>query len=235
MEFFEPPLLPQRTAEPPPRRPSIIAGPWQGPPANVLAGVAPLRFVLARTNSLALTVTSVRVYRTGLAFTLTLLRHGEGAFDHRRFHYMHQPLNRDGTVRPEFLRLGLAFSDGRKATNLHATMQERLAMRKEGEPPPEAVLRPCGGQGSGGEYTFEYWAWPLPPAGPLGFVCEWPSEGVPLTRHDVDGATILAASTNARTLWGDTDQLYGISGARFYVRGQTRVAEADESPGDAPS
>ena len=28
--------------------------------------------------------------------------------------------------------------------------------------------------------------WPLPPIGPLFFVCEWPAAGIPLTRVEVD-------------------------------------------------
>ncbi len=26
---------------------------------------------------------------------------------------------------------------------------------------------------------WRWWAWPLPPAGPLEFVCEWPALGIP--------------------------------------------------------
>ncbi len=47
------------------------------------------------------------------------------------------------------------------------------------------------------------WLWPLPPPGPLTFVCAWPAEGVEETHAQIDGAEILAASARAVELWPD--------------------------------
>src|SRR4051794_11205275 len=127
MEFFEPESLPEQKPRPRPDGRSFVTGPWMGAPANVLGGVAPLRFVVASTARFALTVTEVCAYANGFTFKLALVVRDDRDYSRSLFHRLHQPLDRDGAVRPEFLRFGLAFSDGRKATNLQSTIQEMLA------------------------------------------------------------------------------------------------------------
>ena len=55
----------------------------------------------------------------------------------------------------------------------------------------------------GGPYTeiARWWAWPLPPAGPLEFVCEWPPFGIAETRASIDGQLILDAARRSIQLW----------------------------------
>ncbi|HEY5353674.1 MAG TPA: hypothetical protein VIK57_14580, partial [Streptosporangiaceae bacterium] len=48
---------------------------------------------------------------------------------------------------------------------------------------------------------WRWWAWPLPPAGSLEFVCEWPVFGIPETRTGVDGQVILDAVAHSVRLW----------------------------------
>jgi hypothetical protein len=52
--------------------------------------------------------------------------------------------------------------------------------------------------------------WPLPPAGTLAFVCEWPLRGIVETRAEIDAAPILEAAGRAEVLWpedrGGNDQ-----------------------------
>jgi hypothetical protein len=45
--------------------------------------------------------------------------------------------------------------------------------------------------------------WPLPPAGPLAFVCEWPGRGIAESRMEPDARLILEAAGRAVTLWPD--------------------------------
>ena len=66
-------------------------------------------------------------------------------------------------------------------------------MPTEGDP-PGPLLWPGGGGGGGDRWDQSYWLWPLPPPGPVAFVVEWPSEGIELTRHELDAAPILEAS-----------------------------------------
>ena len=46
---------------------------------------------------------------------------------------------------------------------------------------------------------------PLPPAGKLAFVCEWPAAGIPLTRHEIDAQIILDAASHAQQLFTDEE------------------------------
>lgn len=222
------PSLPERPLRPSFATPDFGTAPWMGAPANVLGGIAPLRFVLANTPTLALTVTNVYVYGNGFTFKLTLTRRDNAVFSRRMFRHLHEPLDRDSALRLDFLRIGLAFSDGRKATNLQSTMHESLTARSGGNERAEALLRSRGASGSDSVYKFDYWAWPLPSPGPLGFVCEWPSEELPLTRHDVDAETILGASKKARLLWGETGQQYGVDGSYIHLSSYVHSQERDE-------
>jgi hypothetical protein len=51
--------------------------------------------------------------------------------------------------------------------------------------------------------ALEYRVRPLPPPGPLTFVCEWPGRGIPGSRVEVDGAAIRQAADAGVTLWPD--------------------------------
>ena len=43
--------------------------------------------------------------------------------------------------------------------------------------------------------------WPLPPPGPVSFVCELPARGIPESRVEVDAQLILDAAGRAIRLW----------------------------------
>ena len=71
------------------------------------------------------------------------------------------------------------------------------------EQPPERlqgpVLMPRGGSGSLERWHGAYWVWPLPPEGPVAFVCEWPIADIPLTRYELDSARIRDAAGKRRS------------------------------------
>jgi hypothetical protein len=60
---------------------------------------------------------------------------------------------------------------------------------------------PGGGHGGGRQSRQEFWVWPLPPPGPVAFVCEWPSYGIPESRVEVEAASIRAAASKAIEIW----------------------------------
>jgi hypothetical protein len=60
--------------------------------------------------------------------------------------------------------------------------------------PTDPVLDGMGGGGGGGRWRQDSWVWPLPPSGPVGFVCEWPAAGIPLGRHEIDAQVLLDAA-----------------------------------------
>jgi hypothetical protein len=71
----------------------------------------------------------------------------------------------------------LLLSDGTKV----------VSGRARGETQPtEPILRPSGGGGTTHSQFFRGWAWPLPPKGPLEFVCQWPMYGIAETRVGID-------------------------------------------------
>src|ERR1700730_11078581 len=105
--FFDPVPAPP----PPPPHPRQPA--WTGPPEGVLGGFAPLRAVLIKRDSLLIAVDGFVVYSTGFELGLaTVQREAEEPL-HSMFRHPHP-----GAGQAEELRFGVAFSDGRKATNL---------------------------------------------------------------------------------------------------------------------
>jgi hypothetical protein len=78
----------------------------------------------------------------------------------------------------------------------------------------EHVLMQCANQGDTcltGPAAFPpsapagRWAWQLPPAGLLEFVCEWPTLGIPESRAGLDAQLILGAAGQSIRLWPDDE------------------------------
>jgi hypothetical protein len=174
-----------------------------GPPWNVLGAAVPIRLVLARTEEVAVAVTDATAYPTGFELRLvsrarTAAGHGapwDDPFDPATMLRMRHAPGR-GELPPEFLRFGLEFADGTKATNLGGFQDPE-------KDPGTRVLMEGSGSGGGASWDTEYWSWPLPPEGPLAFVCEWPAKGIPLTRAEVDARLVLDAAARAEVLWDD--------------------------------
>jgi len=190
VSFFEPP--PPRPEPPQHRQPE-----WVGPPENVLPASFPLALELARTENVAIAAHGGLAYPNGFAFRVSLLRR---TVDESRvgdpFHHWHHTR---GEIADEALRLGVQFSDGAKATVFDA---HRWFGLDDG--PPGPVLMQRGG-GGGRSWDLGFWVWPLPPEGPLAFVVEWPSEGIALTRAEIDASVVRAAAEQAEVLWPDDD------------------------------
>jgi hypothetical protein len=196
MSFFEPP--PRTTASA--ARAMVVSPPaWLGPPHNVLPGIAPVELIIARTNETVVATAGIRAYPEGFEFTLSLRLRTLSAREEQHFPYLLDYRSLEGEAFPdEFLRFGVQFVDGRKATNL-----DRPPDDQDGQAPGGPVLQQHGGGGGGAAWDMEYWVWPLPPAGPFAFVCEWPSRGIAESRAEIDAGLILDAAGRAVTLWHD--------------------------------
>jgi hypothetical protein len=161
-----------------------------GAPDNELGVSVPLRVPLVRTDTLAILVDQVVAYTTGFSFRLSGRSHPDRTLSDRGFRDLFHP-EVDGMDR---LLIGIQFADGGKATNVghrHPTSSDDVG----------PVLIGGGGGGGGGRFDFSFWVWPLPPEGPLTFVCRWDGEGVELTSAEVDAAAIRAASAHSERLW----------------------------------
>jgi hypothetical protein len=69
------------------------------------------------------------------------------------------------------------------------------------EPPQPPVVMHRGGGGGGDSFNMQYWMWPLPPAGPLTVVSEWPAYDVPETRVVIDATELRARAGESEAIW----------------------------------
>jgi hypothetical protein len=185
--------VPEPPPEPPPRRQPD----WFGPPTGTLPGVAPLELLLARSDLAAVCITRISAYPNGFAFELLTVSAADASddLDPHMMGFRHRGGRGSGVDTQ--LRLGVQFSDGSKATSVGAA--PGFAGRDEN--PQAPVLHPQGGAGSPGSWRLGYWVWPLPPAGPLAFVCEWSAASIPLTRHEIDAQIVLDAAARAQEIF----------------------------------
>jgi hypothetical protein len=169
----------------------------------MLPGVAPVSLLLARTDNTVIGLTDVRGYPDGFVFLLRV-RWGLVTDPYEEvpwpFPDWGSPDPLDADPFPDaLLRFGVEFADGRKVTNMgmYPFVPEEL-------PPDQPVLVEGGGVGSeggrlgrGAFWDLELAVQPLPPPGPLAFVCAWPGRGIPEVRVEIDAGLILDAAAAA--------------------------------------
>jgi hypothetical protein len=169
-----------------------------GPPRNVLPGIAPVELVIARTDETVIALAGIQAYPAGFGLNLRLRLRNLSAREEHQLPYLLDRAPFEGDPPPDaFLRFGVQFADGRKATNL-----DRPSDDPEHEP-DRPVLSQHGGGGGGSAWDMEYWVWPLPPPGPFAFVCAWPARGIAESRAEIDAGSILEAAGRAVTFWPD--------------------------------
>jgi hypothetical protein len=191
VSFFDEPAL----QTPEPDEPDPQPTPWRGTSDDTTGVVIPLVRLLARTDDMAIIVTGFVAYPSG--FDLTLVTIARVAWARRSM--SPHPMSFGFPARifpaPEFLRFGLRFADGSKATNVGFG---------QGVDPSGSKVRDLSTRGSGGggrKYTSRYWCEPLPPPGPLGLVCEWPKYGIAETEDVISADLILAAAEQSNPIW----------------------------------
>jgi hypothetical protein len=152
--------------------------------------------VLFKTDRVFMMAHRFLAYPNGIEFTLNLrLRHPDD-------YQLDRPWELHGRRRPgpppdDLLRFGVLLSDGTKWTSLDSDWRPRLP----NEQPEQLVVRGRGGGGGGGSFNMKYWMWPLPPAGLLTVVGEWPAYDVAETRVDVDATELRARAAEAEAIW----------------------------------
>jgi hypothetical protein len=191
----------------------------------VLPGVVAVELLIAGNQAAAVYIGRCAAYQEGFEFELRVIASGSDPsveLDPSLNGVYHRPGRPPGSSYEEMLRFGVEFSDGRKATNVggrHPLSDDE---------PTEPVLQGQGGGGGGLRWRQDFWMWPLPPPGPLSFVCEWPAAGIPLTRAQVDGQALIDAAARAQQLFPsqDDDEFgWNATSGIFQI-----VRQADESP-----
>jgi hypothetical protein len=188
VSFFE---LPER---PKPEEPALP--PWYGPPDDEIGVVIPLERTIATTDRARVSFRAIAAYRQGFTVTVGAWREIEirDPWEHFPDVQMWHP-TRGGDIPEEFLRFGVQFPDGSKATNLDPFPEE------SGDDAPKSPVLFGHPNGFGRRVELSYWVWPLPAPGPVAFVFEWPSERIPETIIQVEAETIRSAATKARSVW----------------------------------
>ena len=184
MGFFD--QLPASEPEPPRRH-----HPWEPPEADFPGIVAIDTMPLARSDRVAVAVTGMSAHPNGFEIFLTARMRANGG------HEGPGP-GGPGAARRSF-RFGLQFADGSKAISQHAGRRGPDAV-PDTEPDGPALWLFMAGGGPRTQLS-RWWAWPLPPAGQVDFVCEWPVFGIAETRVSMDARLILDAAGRSTPLW----------------------------------
>jgi hypothetical protein len=186
MGFFDDVPVP----EPEPLRPRP-SRPWELPRTQFPGVVAAGPLLLGRTDQAAVAITSLAAYPTGFEIFLTsrIRLSPEGG----------PGVPRDNIGPWRSLRFGLLLADGTKIIADRGGHPERDAE------PAGPILVPQAFGGGRGLGFSRWWAWPLPPDGPVEFVCEWPAFGIGESRVTLDGQLILDAARHSIHLWPEDE------------------------------
>jgi hypothetical protein len=166
-----------------------VSRPWNRPETEI-PGVVPVGSLLfERSEHAVMAITGISAYSSGFEFALTrLIRPGAPGWD-------------GGVVQ--------AAPEGWRGVDRAAEISLRLSdgtLVSSDEPRDDAaptgpVLRSSGGGGTANRQVLRFWAWPLPPPGPLEFISQWPTFGIAETRVSIDAQLILDAARRSVRLW----------------------------------
>lgn len=202
VNFFEPP---PRPPEPPQQRWRQPV--WLGPPDNAMGGVVALELLAAHSEKAAVWIEAATAYPSGVEFEIEVRWRPEVFEIVQRGAPWHYQPSLESELPDALFRAGFELADGSKVTTLATGLSAPAPVAIEGQvdqEPGGPVLMPRGGSGGGQSWSHGLWLWPLPPEGPLTFVCEWPALGIALARAEIETARIHDAAGRSKTLWEDT-------------------------------
>lgn len=161
------------------------------PPPDQIPVVVPVNRVLVRTAEVALAITAVDAYRTGLIIRLAVRLRTAPASIRRISQILTGYLVPDGDPEDRLL-LTAEFADGRIASLGGSTVRAD---------PAGPALHPCGGGGGDRAHDLSFWLDALPPPGGLTLICACPPLRIPPHRTVLDGAALARAGASATALW----------------------------------
>ena len=177
----------------PPARPALqrrVPRPWD-PPQTEFPGIVPISTLqFDRSEQAAIAITGMSAYSNGFEIFVTALIHPGGpGFD--------AETPDGGMLANKPYQISLKLSDGRTVTS----------GRPYGDSEPTEPILQLRGGGTSHYQHSSWWAWPLPPSGPLEFVCCWPTLGTGETRVGTDAQLILDAAGRSSRLWPEAEDL----------------------------
>jgi len=173
----------------PPPRPALqrlVPRPWD-PPQTEFPGVVPISTLqFDRTEQTAIAITGMSAFSNGFEIFVTrLIRPDAPGFDEDPVPGAPRGL----LAERQNFQISLRLSDGRLVTS----------GRPHGDAEPSGpILVPRGGGGTSHYLLLRWWAWPLPPSGPLEFACQL---GTGETRVGIDAQLILDAAQRSVRVW----------------------------------
>jgi hypothetical protein len=173
----------------PPQRPKLqrrVPRPWDPPETEFPALVPISTLQFDRSEQTAIAITGVWAYSNGFEFFVTrLIRPDAPGFDEEPV-----PGAPRGTLAErQSFQISLQLADGRTV----------ISRRPDGDAEPTGpILQSRGGGGSSHRVVLRWWTWPLPPRGPLEFICQL---GTGETRVGIDAQLILDASQRSVRVW----------------------------------
>jgi hypothetical protein len=173
---------------PPPRRTLLrqVPRPWD-PPETEFPAVVPIKTLqFGRSEQTAVAITGISAYSKGFEFFVThLIRPDAPGFDQDPVPGMPRGM----LAERQSFQISLQLSDGR------IVISGRPPVDAE---PTEAILRSRGGGGTSHYLLMRWWSWPLPPSGPLEFICQL---GTSEARVGIDAQLILDAAQRSIRVW----------------------------------
>ena len=150
-------------------------------PENEIPVAVPLNTLLARTPDVAVALTGLQVYSTGVSFDLAFRVRSPLDAAHRGLSDL---VFEHGPSAGRFL-LGIELADGRRASNVF------------GRDTDDGIVFHAGG-GGGGELSVDqsWWLHPLPPEGPVRFVLGCAALGIEETSTVIDGGLLRRAAAD---------------------------------------
>jgi hypothetical protein len=167
-----------------------VPRPWDTPESEFPANVPIETLQLARSEQAAIAITGLSAYSQGFEILMARrIRPDLPGLDDGPTPEMLRRMRPD----PQSFELfSVLLSDGTRI----------VPGRSDGVAEPTGpILRSRGGGGTTHSQLLRWWAWPLPPTGPLEFVCQWPMYGIAETRVAIDAQLILDAARRSIQLW----------------------------------
>lgn len=208
MAFFQDfplPTQPQRG-----RQVRYVPPPWSGAPRYELPALVQVGQFLHYSPSRVIAVKGVEVFSTGCNIDLTWIIRRSAETDEEWealngvfFQHGFRPKAGQNLLDVLFL-FGVELPDGSRAfTGAHGGNR----YMDPSQQPTAPVLTFNGGGGSGGDDELagsgSLWLWPLPDAGDLRLVTQWPALGIDESSLILDGGQLRTAAAGAQAFWTD--------------------------------